>query len=145
MKKQILFAVAALISLSGMAQEPVKYRITYDCDAQSVTGKPNTYRWALDIDEKMLCFTDGFILSTGNTKPSAWCHTRHTEPSFNTIFCLVISCHTPQIVIRSVQNGGTLRRMETFFGGINRILYGAISSVPSFHLLYIYRGMKFRW
>lgn len=56
MKKQILFAVAALVSLSGMAQEPAKYRITYDCDAQIVTGKPNTYRWTLDIGEKSAVF-----------------------------------------------------------------------------------------
>lgn len=56
MKKQILFAVVALVSLSGMAQEPAKYRITYDCDAQLVTGKSNTYRWTLDIGEKSAVF-----------------------------------------------------------------------------------------
>ncbi len=56
MKKQILFAVAALLSLSGMAQEPAKYRITYDCDAQIVTGKSNTYRWTLDIGENAAVF-----------------------------------------------------------------------------------------
>lgn len=56
MKKQILFAVAALASLSCMAQEPAKYRITYDCEAQIVTGKPNTYRWTLDIGEKSAVF-----------------------------------------------------------------------------------------
>ena len=56
MKKQILFAVAALASLSCMAQEPAKYRITYDCEAQIVTGKSNTYRWTLDIGEKSAVF-----------------------------------------------------------------------------------------
>lgn len=73
--------------------------------------------------------------------------TRHTESSFNSIFYPAISCrpHTPQFAISITQNGGTLRRMETFFGGINRILYGAISSGLSFHLLYICRGVELRW
>lgn len=38
------------------AQEQAKYRITYDCDAQVVTGKTNTYRWTLDIGETTAVF-----------------------------------------------------------------------------------------
>ena len=40
----------------AMAQEPAKYRITYDCDAQIVTGKSDTYRWTLDIGDKSAVF-----------------------------------------------------------------------------------------
>ena len=38
------------------AQEQAKYRVTYDCDAQVVTGKTNTYRWTLDIGETTAIF-----------------------------------------------------------------------------------------
>ena len=38
------------------AQEQAKYRVTYDCDAQIVTGKTNTYRWTLDIGETTAVF-----------------------------------------------------------------------------------------
>lgn len=38
------------------AQEQAKYRVTYDCDAQVVTGKTNTYRWTLDIGETTAVF-----------------------------------------------------------------------------------------
>ena len=38
------------------AQVQAKYRVTYDCDAQVVTGKPNTYRWTLDIGETTAIF-----------------------------------------------------------------------------------------
>jgi hypothetical protein len=34
------------------AQEQAKYRITYDCDAQVVTGKTNTYRWTHEANEQ---------------------------------------------------------------------------------------------
>ena len=37
------------------AQVQAKYRVTYDCDAQVVTGKTNTYRWTLDIGETTAC------------------------------------------------------------------------------------------
>lgn len=38
------------------AQEQAKYRITYDCDAQIVTGKTDTYRWTLDIGDTTAVF-----------------------------------------------------------------------------------------
>ena len=56
MNKIITLAIIALMVIEAHAQEPAKYRITYDCDAQIVTGKPNTYRWTLDIGEKSAVF-----------------------------------------------------------------------------------------
>ena len=56
MKKIITFAIIAMMAIGAHAQEPAKYRITYDCDAQIVTGKTNTYRWTLDIGEKSAVF-----------------------------------------------------------------------------------------
>ena len=38
------------------AQERAKYRVIYDCDAQIVTGKTNTYRWTLDIGDTTAVF-----------------------------------------------------------------------------------------
>lgn len=38
------------------AQEPARYRITYECHAQIVTGKPDTYRWTLDIGDSTAAF-----------------------------------------------------------------------------------------
>lgn len=53
----VLFSILTIMSVClSSAQEPAKYRITYDCDAQIVTGKPNTYRWTLDIGEKSAVF-----------------------------------------------------------------------------------------
>lgn len=54
--KKIIFLAVALLTTVAYAQEPAKYRITYDCDAQIVTGKSNTYRWTLDIGEKSAVF-----------------------------------------------------------------------------------------
>ena len=56
MNKIITLAIIALMVIVVHAQEPAKYRITYDCDAQIVTGKPNTYRWTLDVGEKSAVF-----------------------------------------------------------------------------------------
>ena len=56
MKKIITFAIIAMMAIGAHAQEPAKYRITYDCDAQIVTGKANTYRWTLDVGEKSAVF-----------------------------------------------------------------------------------------
>ena len=56
MNKIITLAIIALMVIVAHAQEPAKYRITYDCDAQIVTGKPNTYRWTLDVGEKSAVF-----------------------------------------------------------------------------------------
>lgn len=56
MKKQILFAVAVLLSATSMAQEPAKYRITYNCEAETLVGKKETYRWALDIGNESAIF-----------------------------------------------------------------------------------------
>lgn len=56
-RRVFLFVVTAILPFYlGYAQEPAKYRITFDCDAQIVTGKPNTYRWTLDIGEKSAVF-----------------------------------------------------------------------------------------
>ena len=38
------------------SQEQAKYRITYDCDAQIVTGKSGNYRWTLDIGNTTAVF-----------------------------------------------------------------------------------------
>ena len=54
--KKLIFLAVALLTTVAYAQEPAKYRITYDCDAQIVTGKSNTYRWTLDIGEKSAVF-----------------------------------------------------------------------------------------
>ena len=54
--KKLIFLAVALSTTVAYAQEPAKYRITYDCDAQIVTGKSNTYRWTLDIGEKSAVF-----------------------------------------------------------------------------------------
>ena len=54
--KHIIFAFLALLTMHVYSQEPAKYRITYDCDAQIVTGKTNTYRWTLDIGETSAVF-----------------------------------------------------------------------------------------
>lgn len=54
--KKLIFLAVALLTTVAYAQEPAKYRITYDCDAQIVTSKTNTYRWTLDIGEKSAVF-----------------------------------------------------------------------------------------
>lgn len=47
--KHVLLAIPlVMFFLTSYAQEPAKYRITYDCVAQTVTGKSNTFRWTLD-------------------------------------------------------------------------------------------------
>lgn len=56
MKAFKLVVLFSLVSISLLAQESAKYRITYDCDAQVVTGKHETYRWTLDIGEKSAVF-----------------------------------------------------------------------------------------
>ena len=56
MRHVLLTFSFAMFFLAGYAQEHAKYRITYDCDAQIVTGKPNIYRWTLDIGEKSAVF-----------------------------------------------------------------------------------------
>lgn len=38
------------------AQEPAKYRITYDCNAQIITNKYSKHRWTLDIGENTSIF-----------------------------------------------------------------------------------------
>ena len=38
------------------AQEAAKYRITYDCEAEYITGSPKTYRWAVDIGQSSAVF-----------------------------------------------------------------------------------------
>ena len=48
--------MALLYGFTVNAQEQAKYRVTYDCDAQVVTGKTNTYRWTLDIGETTAIF-----------------------------------------------------------------------------------------
>lgn len=45
-----------MATYESYAQELAKYRITYDCDAQVVTGKTSNYRWTLDIGEKSAVF-----------------------------------------------------------------------------------------
>lgn len=40
----------------AQTHEPAQYRITYDCEAQVITGKPSTYRWMLDIGESSAVF-----------------------------------------------------------------------------------------
>lgn len=56
MKKLFLLVFFDIVAIQLFSQEPAKYRITYDCDAQVVTGNPNTYRWTLDIGEKSAVF-----------------------------------------------------------------------------------------
>lgn len=56
MKKLFLLVFFVIVAIQLFSQEPAKYRITYDCDAQVVTGNPNTYRWTLDIGEKSAVF-----------------------------------------------------------------------------------------
>ena len=53
-KKYITFLL--LFSLTANAQEQAKFRIIYDCDAQIITGKTNTYRWTLDIGDSTAVF-----------------------------------------------------------------------------------------
>ena len=56
MKKIITLTIIALIAICARAQEPAKYRITYDCDAQYLIGKTMTYRWTLDVGETTAVF-----------------------------------------------------------------------------------------
>lgn len=51
-----VLSVLLLLCSTVHAQEQAKYRVTYDCDAQIVTGKTNTYRWTLDIGETTAVF-----------------------------------------------------------------------------------------
>lgn len=53
-KKYITFLL--LFSLTANAQEQANFRIIYDCDAQIITGKTNTYRWTLDIGDSTAVF-----------------------------------------------------------------------------------------
>ena len=54
---RIIATLLFLVFCSSVSsQEHAKYRITYDCDAQIVTGKTNTYRWTLDIGETTAVF-----------------------------------------------------------------------------------------
>ena len=50
------------------AQERAKYRVIYDCDAQIVTGKTNTYRWTLDIGDTTAVFYNKNYKTIGNNK-----------------------------------------------------------------------------
>ncbi len=55
--RNIHIALLVLLSCSTVySQEQAKYRVTYDCDAQIVTGKTDTYRWTLDIGETTAVF-----------------------------------------------------------------------------------------
>lgn len=45
-----------LCTYNVKAQEPAKYRITYDCEAESFVGKKETYRWTLDIGNESAVF-----------------------------------------------------------------------------------------
>ncbi len=48
--------LALLYCFTVHAQEQAKFRVIYDCDAQIVTGKTNTYRWTLDIGDTTAVF-----------------------------------------------------------------------------------------
>lgn len=55
--KNIYITIFALLfCFTVNAQEHAKYRVYYDCDAQIVTGKTNTYRWTLDIGDTTAVF-----------------------------------------------------------------------------------------
>ena len=54
--KNIYITFLLLFSLTSNAQEQAKFRIIYDCDAQIITGKTNTYRWTLDIGDSTAVF-----------------------------------------------------------------------------------------
>lgn len=54
--KKIYITFLLLFSLTANAQEQAKFRIIYDCDAQIITGKTNTYRWTLDIGDSTAVF-----------------------------------------------------------------------------------------
>lgn len=54
--KYIYITFLLLFSLTSNAQEQAKFRIIYDCDAQIITGKTNTYRWTLDIGDSTAVF-----------------------------------------------------------------------------------------
>ena len=55
--KNIYITILTLLySFTVNAQEQAKYRVIYDCDAQIVTGKTNTYRWTLDIGDTTAVF-----------------------------------------------------------------------------------------
>ena len=54
--KKIYITFLLLFSLTSNAQDQAKFRIIYDCDAQIITGKTNTYRWTLDIGDSTAVF-----------------------------------------------------------------------------------------
>ena len=54
--KKIYITFLFLFSLTSNAQDQAKFRIIYDCDAQIITGKTNTYRWTLDIGDSTAVF-----------------------------------------------------------------------------------------
>lgn len=55
--KNIYITILTLLySFTVNAQDYAKYRVFYDCDAQIVTGKTNTYRWTLDIGDTTAVF-----------------------------------------------------------------------------------------
>ena len=55
--KNLHIALLVLLFCSTVhSQEQAKYRVTYDCDAQIITGKTDTYRWTLDIGETTAVF-----------------------------------------------------------------------------------------
>jgi len=56
MKAFKLVVLFSLVSISLLAQESAKYRITYDCDAEEFVGKKATYRWTLDIGDESAVF-----------------------------------------------------------------------------------------
>lgn len=54
--KVLLALILAVASTFLYAQEPAKYRITYDCEAETLVGKKETYRWVLDIGNESAVF-----------------------------------------------------------------------------------------
>lgn len=56
MKSIIIYLLLSFIVGILSAQEPAKYRITYDCDAQIISGKYSKHSWTLDIGENTSIF-----------------------------------------------------------------------------------------
>lgn len=58
-KRITLFAFMLMTFCFSYAQENVKYRITYDCEAEFVNGDREHYRWTLDVGESTAVFYNG--------------------------------------------------------------------------------------
>lgn len=54
--KVLLTLIFATASTFFYAQEPAKYRITYDCEAETFVGKKENCRWLLDIGNESAVF-----------------------------------------------------------------------------------------